>query len=114
MAHKLTNLTIRIFIILFILNFNNCSINFGKKDDEKKDIHGILTLKYIDMDSHGSAVIEYKMDTVNYKFCINHWGRKNDMWGYLKIGDSIIKPSGSLTIRVKKNEGSYKDYEYQP
>jgi len=100
----------RIISILFIIGILlSCS---SRKEDTNNEIIGKVTKKYVDYNNHGAMTIIYENSSKEFKYQIDEW-ISDDLWKYLQIGDSVIKPSGTLILRVKKEDGSYKDYEYQ-
>jgi hypothetical protein len=104
---------IMVIIIILIAIFLKPILNhFGKTADIKKEICGIIVRKYQDNDyGHGAAMIVYSTKDKEQEECIDTW--TNDLWYYLAIGDSIIKHTGTLIIRIKKPDKSFKDFDYK-
>jgi len=98
-----------ISICLIFLLFYSCGVDFSKNTVKETNISGKVIKKYLDTINHGEPTIICKEN----KYQMSRWERNSDLWDYLQIGDSVIKPSGTLILRVKKEDGSYKDYEYQ-
>lgn len=101
-----------ISICLIFLLFYSCGVDFSKNTVNETNISGKVTKKYVDYNNHGAMTIIYENSSEEFKYQIDEWVN-NNLWNYLQIGDSVIKPSGTLILRVKKEDGSYKDYEYQ-
>ncbi len=100
-----------IIYILFIVS--SCTIDFTKKETNNEEIYGKVIYKYRDELNHMEPTIIFENNNENYTYQVSDWAINSDLWDYLQIGDSVIKPSGTLILRVKKEDGSYKDYEYQ-
>lgn len=94
--------------ICFLLIY--CS---SKKEDKSIEIIGKVIEKYRDYHNHGSTTIVCENDNGQIKYQIDEWSINSDLWDYLQTGDSIIKPSGTLTLKIIKPNGDSKEYEYQ-
>ena len=106
--------TVQHFILslTFVLLFS-CSVDFTKKDTMNKYIYGEVIEKFRDEHNHMETTIVYQNKEGHFRYQVSDWAIRSDFWEYIQKGDSIIKPSGILTIRVKKPNGEFKDYEYQ-
>ena len=102
-----------LIVIIFVLFSISCGLNLNKKSIEKMDIHGIVLEKYLDHHNHGTTTVVYEMNKVQIKFDLTDWIKDNNIWEYIQLGDSIIKPTGTLTMHIKKSNEEYKDYEYK-
>lgn len=102
-----------IFIIILFFITSSCTVDFTKKETEGKDIFGKVIDKYYDELNHMEPTIVFENKNGLFKYQISDWAINSDLWNYIQIGDSVIKPSGTLTLRVKKEDGSFKDYKYQ-
>ena len=102
-----------LFVLLSSISIISCTIDFTKKDTEKKEIYGKVIEKYKDESNHMEPTIIYENKNGEFKYQVSDWAIKSDFWEYLQTGDSVIKPSGVLTLRVKKKNGDYIDYKYQ-
>jgi len=102
-----------IFVLLSFVFMFSCGVDFSRKDVEKTNIFGKITKKYLDEWNHEEPTVICRSDENEFKYQMSAWRRKSDLWEYLQVGDSLIKPAGSLTLRVKKENGEYKDYKYQ-
>ena len=101
-------------LMIALMIFFSKGIDCSKSSISQEEIKIKLTNKFIDNDNHGDPVIVgINKDGQNEEYSIINWTYKSNLWNYLQIGDSVIKTSGTLTLRVKKEDGSYKDYEYQ-
>ena len=103
----------KLIIILLILStfFISCSgWNSHKKKVLIENVSGIVINKYIDHSDHGNRVAKYKNGTDTLECSLEGW--EDGIWKYVQIGDSIIKPMDSLSIIVKKQDGSFKDFKY--
>ena len=100
---------------LIILSFALCLLLScsSKNEDKNQEINGKVTEKYRDDHNHGAATIVYKNSSGEFTYQIDEWAINSDLWEYLQTSDSIIKSSGTLTLRVKKKNGDFKDYRYQ-
>ena len=87
----------------------SCGVDFTKDDTKKEFLYGLVTEKYRDEHNHLEPTIVYKNKSGEFEYQMSDW----NLWDYLQTGDSIIKPSGTLTLRVKKVNGEFKDFEYQ-
>lgn len=105
--------SIAIFVLLSCVFLFSCGIDFSKKDINKKNVYGKVTEKYKDENNHGAPTIVYENKDGQFKFHVIDWARNSDFWDYLEVGDSIIKPSGTLTMEIKKANGESKEYQYQ-
>jgi len=104
-----------IYFLFFLLFFTSCSY-FNRKYKEslkKVNITGKVIKKYFDDWNHGAATVIYIDKNGQSKCQMDDWSRYSNLWTYLQIGDSIIKPSGTLTLKVKKRDGRFKNYKYQ-
>ena len=99
-------------LFIFIIIINSCSIDFSKESIEKKIIYGVVEKKYFDDWNHGEPTIICKNEKGNFKYQLYDWDIKKELWEFIQIGDSIIKPSGTLILRVKKANGEIRDFEY--
>ena len=104
-----------IFLSLFILILtmiepykrqkNLCRIT---EEYRKEPIRGYILNKYLDEDNHMSETViiqsAYKGKTKKKDLTLDHTG----LYGYISIGDSLYKPSGTLrTLVVRGNEKNY-------
>lgn len=48
----------------------------------------------------------------NVSIGISTWDRESDLWEYIEIGDSVYKPSGTLTLKVIKPTDETKEFPY--
>jgi hypothetical protein len=92
-------LVILIFAALvFLYKFIFSSKNEGRFLDEirDKDIKSIVSKKYINYDNHNISFLVYgnKDSIVVYR----------DWWDKVSVGDSILKPNGSLEIVIKNSD----------
>ncbi len=92
---------------------NSCVIDFTEKDTKELNLSGKVIKKYLDDWNHGAATVIMINEKGQFKYQIDDWAVYSDLWSYLYVGDSIIKPSGTLTLRVKHPDGTFKDYRYQ-
>jgi len=99
-------------LVLVCFIFFSCGIDFSKNTVRETNILGKVTKKYLDTINHGEPTIICKEQEEENKYQMSRWVKNSNLWDYLQIGDSVIKPSGTLTLRVKKEDGSFKDFEY--
>jgi len=90
-----------------------CKLDLTKSATQKKDIYGKVVDHYLDEGNHMELTMIYENTYGRYKYPLSDWALGTDLWEYIDINDSISKPSGSLTLRVIKPDGSYRDYEYR-
>ncbi len=64
------------------------------KKIRSKSIKSIVTKKSIDCTNHGAIYVVYGMDSLPIH---TEWEEK------IKVGDSILKPKGSLKLIIKNN-----------
>ncbi len=97
-----------IIAIVFLYNLIFSSKNEGSFIDEirEKDIKSIVRKKYMNHDNHNIPFLVYghQDSIVVYR----------DWWDKVVVGDSIIKPKGSLEVIIKNSDKIEKlDYENQ-
>ncbi len=99
-----------VFIFIFIF-FKNIPISdddlnsllFAKIRD--KSIKSVVNKKSVDYSNHGTTYVVYGKDSLPTH---TGWDAK------IEIGDSIIKPKGSLKVTIKNNQKTnILDYEQQ-
>ena len=95
-----------IIVLVFLYKLIFSSKNEGSFLDEirDKDIKSIVSKKYINFDNHNIPFLVYghKDSIVVYR----------DWWDKVVVGDSIIKPKGSLEVIIKNSDKIEKlDYE---
>lgn len=100
---------ILILAAIFICTSCNFSADFGKKDTQKSEISGVVVKKYRELMNHDLPCIDLNN---NVSIGIEPWDRKTDLWEYIQIGDSVYKPSGTLTLKVIKPTGETKEFKY--
>lgn len=102
------SLLIALIIIAIILLYNRIfpSESGGSFLDEvrEKEIKSLVTKKYINYDNHNIPFLIYggKDSILIYR----------DWWESIFVGDSIIKPKGSLEI-VIKNSNKIEKFNYE-
>jgi hypothetical protein len=96
-------------LVLLLILMISCS---STKEDIDQNITGRVTEKYLDMHNHGAATIVFKNSDGEFKAQIDSWVKNTDLWAFMQTGDSIIKPSGVLTLMVRKPNGESKNYAY--
>jgi hypothetical protein len=101
--------TLLLSILIILLNSCNFSVDFSKKRTKKIDISGIVVEKYRELANHNLPCVDLNS---NNTIGIDPWNRKADLWGYIQIGDSVYKPSGTLNLKVVKPTGESKVFEY--
>lgn len=79
-------------IFLSNLIFSSKNKNFLEKMEEK-EIKSVINKKYINYENHNIPFLIYgnKDSIVIYR----------DWWNKISVGDSIIKPKGSLELMIK-------------
>ncbi|ALR31397.1 hypothetical protein ATE47_13070 [Chryseobacterium sp. IHB B 17019] len=82
------------FLIIVIYNFilPHSSENSYLEKIKNENIYSIVIRKFIDYNNHGIPYIVYKKDSI---IIYREWENQ------INIGDSIIKPKGSLNITIK-------------
>ncbi|WPO90060.1 hypothetical protein [Chryseobacterium sp. HR92] len=95
-----------IITLVFLYKLIFSSKNKGSFLDEirDKDIKSMVSKKYINSDNHNIPFLVYgnKDSIVVYR----------DWWDKVSVGDSILKPKGSLEIVIKNSDKIEKfDYE---
>ena len=84
--------------LVFLYKFIFSSKDEGGFLDEIRDkgIKSIVSKKYIDYDNHNISFLVYgnKDSIVVYR----------DWWDKVSVGDSILKPKGSLEIVIKNSD----------
>lgn len=87
-----------VFALTFLYKLIFSSENKGSFLDEirDKDIKSIVTKKYINHDNHNIPFLMYghKDSIVVYR----------DWWDKVSVGDSILKPKGSLEMVIKNSD----------
>ncbi|AZA84167.1 hypothetical protein C1637_16905 [Chryseobacterium lactis] len=102
------NLLIMLIVIVMVFLYNLIfpSKNKGSFLDEvrEKEIKSIVSKKYINYDNHNIAFVVYgnKDSIVVYR----------DWWDKIVVGDSIIKPKGSLEVIIK-NSDKFEKFNYE-
>jgi len=101
----------RFLILMFLFIFSSCnfSADFGKEDTQKSEISGVVVKKYREPMNHNLPCIDLNNDV---SIGIEPWDRRTDLWEYIEIGDSVYKPSGTLTLKVIKPTGETKEFIY--
>ena len=103
---------LKIFIILIFSNLISCDFIFQQRTQKFKDenISGIVTKKYIDKWNHYHKSIILNN---SYDLGIEIWENDSiDLWSYINIGDSIIKPKGSFILTIIKSNGINVNFNY--
>ncbi|WP_294251430.1 hypothetical protein [uncultured Chryseobacterium sp.] len=101
-------LTAILFIIgiLFLYNriFSSENVSGFLDEMREKEIKSSITGKYINHNNHNIPFLVYgnKDSIIIYK----------DWWDQIFIGDSIIKPKGSVEIRIK-NSNRFEKFNYE-
>ncbi|BFO64694.1 hypothetical protein [Chryseobacterium sp. KCF3-3] len=100
----LTALIIIAIIFLYNRIFSSKSGNGFLDEVKEKEIKSLVIKKYINYDNHNIPFLVYgnKDSIVIYR----------DWWENIFVGDSIIKPKGSLEI-VIKNPNGIERFNYQ-
>lgn len=91
-----------VFLYKFIFSSKNKDSFLDEIRD--KDIKSIVSKKYINYDNHNIPFLVYgnKDSIVIYR----------DWWDKISVGDSILKPKGSLEVVIKNSDKIEKfDYE---
>ncbi len=95
-------------IILFLITFGY-SCDF-KKDFRKRNAYkGIITKKYIPPYSHEMYAFKVKTDSSEFEEIADFFSYSYE---YAEVGDSIIKPSDTLMIIIKK-DSTYRKFFYR-
>jgi len=92
----------------------SCGLDLSREETKKEDICGIVEEKVIDQNNHGAPTIYVRSMHGTLKYHVIDWSKKSDFWEYLSTGDSVIKPSGTLIMRIKKSNGEFRDFQYRP
>jgi hypothetical protein len=104
-------MNLKLFIVLFSIILCSCiRIDTGKNDTKKENYKGIITKIYQDDKEHYMYTFEIKTNTIIFNECAQLWPKS---WEYAKVGDSIIKKKDTLMITIKKNDSTYREFEYK-
>ncbi len=90
-----------------------CSCSHNSDPVKNENWVGTVVEKNRDWDNHGAPYITISLkDVVLDKIELMMWEDCVDMWSYIAVGDSFIKPQGELNVVVKKPSGVWKRFEY--
>jgi len=106
-----------IFIFAFAVIFASfsCQRNNERIQNQykKQDFKGVVIKKYQDWNDRGREcliIFNFNTDTINLSPV--EW-RKDNIWDYVRVGDSIIKPLNQLDITVKRKNDVPRKFRYQ-
>lgn len=105
-----------IFIFAFVAFASfSCKNNTERIQNQykKQDIKGVVIKKYQDWDDHGREqliILNFNTDTIDLSPV--QW-RKDNIWDYVKVGDSIIKPFNQLDITLKRKNDVPRKFRYE-
>lgn len=97
----ITMLIVLLYNFIFPTNIDSNVILFKKIRD--RNIRAIVLRKTIDHSNHGATYVVYEKDSLPTN---SDWNEK------IKVGDSIIKPLGSLKMTIK-NASNIETFDYQ-
>jgi|GEM_PF-1180252 hypothetical protein len=105
----------KFFLIALSLLPIGCNRNSPKwqKYYLNQDYKGVVIDKYQDWDDHGRVhllIFNYNKDTIDL---IPEQWRPDNIWDYVRVGDSIIKPINQLEITVKRKDWPPEKFRYQ-
>ena len=100
-------------IILFFLCLFGCS-NSKKEENYFKDQNykSVVVEKYQDWDKHGLELVRiynFNKDTID--IYLDNW-RCDNIWDYVQVGDSLIKPLNHLAITIKREGEPLRKFRY--
>ena len=90
--------------------FPTCDSYLGSK--AKLNFSGVVKAKSeSDIGCFGNIIIDQKGDLISLERVCNCTGDKYNFYKYCQIGDSLIKNSGSIQVKViKKDSSKFFDY----
>jgi len=101
----------KILILISIVLLTGCiRIDTGKKESKAECFKGIITKIYQDDKQH--YMYTFEIHTPNQVIIENAeiWSKS---WSYAQVGDSIIKPTDTLMIIIKKNDSTEREFFYK-
>lgn len=101
-----------IVIAIPILMLQSCKFFNGRENRFKQEeLSGIVVKKYInEMHHFHKCIILNNGEDIG----LGSWSNKSeDIWHYIKIGDSVYKGVGELDLNVIKPSGYKKTFRYQ-
>lgn len=101
-------LTTILFSILFLL-FSCNYVQKRTKDLEKREYNGVVIKKYKEKWNHGSPVVKFSS---GIEFGVGSWAKGSQLWENIDVGDSISKPSGTLILKLFKQNGGQESYSF--
>ncbi len=99
-----------IFIIFSLFLFSCIRIDTAKEGTKQQTYKGAITKIYQDKWNHMAYTFDIKTSGELIIDVVDIWPK---IWGYAAIGDSIIKPADTLIIIVKKNDSTFKEFQYK-
>ena len=94
-----------LFILIAVFTFFSCA-SPPIEDVKSVDYTGVVIDKYR-IDNHNVPYVDIKrvIDTISVDIHLFGDQKQNTLYDYLSIGDSIIKPVGSIEVSIiKKNK----------
>jgi len=108
---KFSNI-ICLFLAIF---FVSCQNNSNREQEyfKKQNFKGVIIEKYQDWDKHGLECVKL----LNYNkeivvLWLDNW-RPDNIWDYVKVGDSLIKPLNHLAITIKREQEAPRKFRYK-
>ena len=95
-----------LYMVLVIAMFG-CG-NYCEKELKPMDIEAKIVNKYIDKKDHAAKVIVLNQDNHSYEIVYDDRYTTN-FWEFIQPGDSMIKRSGSLDVKIKRGQ---KEFNY--
>jgi hypothetical protein len=114
----------KIIALFLILLVASCGVDISRNELKRQNIKGVVIKKYTDNFNHAAHVLVYsaKEKTGFYskelygdenKLYVGRWEENSDLWSYVQVGDSLIKPPGSLLLLIKRKGEYVKIYHSQ-
>jgi len=97
-------LIVAALVLLYKIIFSSKSKDSFLDEIRDKDIKSIVSKKYINYDNHNISFVVYgnKDSIVVYR----------DWWDKVCVGDSILKPKGSLDVIIK-NSNTIERFDFE-
>jgi len=97
-------LIVAALVLLYKIIFSSKSKDSFLDEIRDKDIKSIVSKKYINYNNHNISFLVYgnKDSIVVYR----------DWWDKVSVGDSILKPKGSLNVIIK-NSNTIERFDYE-
>jgi hypothetical protein len=99
-----------VILIIFVLLTACIRIDTGHKQAKEECYSGKIIKIYQNDKDHYMYYFDIK---TRYQIIAKNAGMWSQLWTYAQVGDSIIKPSDTLMIIIKKNDSTKREFFYK-